>query len=288
MSIKYLNKAFDYPLNDTGAKFVLVVLCDHADSEGFCYPSMETISKHTGQSIRTIQRAVQKLEELGVIRREERRNAFGYKSSDAYYVLGDKLSPDNYDVPHRSNCPVHIESKDSIEPSIEPPVTQKKHSLTFNQFWERYPRTRRGCKDDAWKAWGKALKKGHTEQQIMEGLKKYETSRDVARGFAKGASVWLNGSHFLDEPYQESMGHSSGGNAGGNRGFDALAAAAREISEDVEEQELERLKHTNHGLYLQRRYGYNGGGNNLEGGSTAALTHQPNAAPAGTGSDQES
>lgn len=234
MSIKYLNKAFDYPLADTGAKFVLVVLCDHADSDGFCYPSMETISKHTGQSIRTVQRGVKKLEELGLIRREERRNNQGYKSSDAYYVLDDKLSPDKNDVSHQSNCPVHIESKDSIEPSIEP--SQSKPKKGFDEFYDAFPQ--KMGKQSAEKAYNRALKtKGVTHAILLDGARRFAKAHAAARTekrFIAHPTTWLNGGRWEDDLSGITARSNSPQPAANARGsqFGALMAAASELMQE--------------------------------------------------------
>lgn len=61
----------------------------------------------------------------------------------------------------------------------------------FESFWESFPRKRRGSKDEALRAWRKAIKKA-TAEEIMKGLEGYAASDEVERGYAKGTAAWLN------------------------------------------------------------------------------------------------
>ena len=62
----------------------------------------------------------------------------------------------------------------------------------FNEFWEQYPRQRRGSKQKAEAAYRSALKRGADEKDILSGLLRYACSDEVSRGYAKGAAAWLN------------------------------------------------------------------------------------------------
>ena len=59
------------------AKFVLFVLADYADDEGRCWPSQAALAARTSMGERTVRRHLQSLEELGLIAREQRRDAAG-------------------------------------------------------------------------------------------------------------------------------------------------------------------------------------------------------------------
>ena len=62
----------------------------------------------------------------------------------------------------------------------------------FDEFWEQYPRQRRGSKQKAEAAYRSALKRGADEKDILSGLLRYACSDEVSRGYAKGAAAWLN------------------------------------------------------------------------------------------------
>lgn len=61
----------------------------------------------------------------------------------------------------------------------------------FDEFWELFPRQRRGSKEKAYRAWGKAMGRS-TAAEVLAGLIRYARSTDVSSGYAKGADSWLN------------------------------------------------------------------------------------------------
>ena len=52
---------------NTGQAFVLLLLGDHADEEWSCFPGQELLARGTAQSVRSVQRQLTRLEELGLI-----------------------------------------------------------------------------------------------------------------------------------------------------------------------------------------------------------------------------
>lgn len=61
----------------------------------------------------------------------------------------------------------------------------------FEEWWDLFPRQRRGSRQKAEEAYLKALKRA-TEQEIHDGTRRYAGSREVRDGYAKGAAAWLN------------------------------------------------------------------------------------------------
>src|SRR3954453_2342953 len=63
-------------------------LTDYANNKtGICWPKMETLAKILGRSVRTVQRHLNLLKELGLIEFVERRRLRGRYSSYLYRVL---------------------------------------------------------------------------------------------------------------------------------------------------------------------------------------------------------
>src|ERR671914_2054764 len=63
-------------------------LADYSNNKtGLCWPKMETLAKTLGRSVRTIQRHLHFLKELGLIEFVERRRLRGRYSSYVYRVL---------------------------------------------------------------------------------------------------------------------------------------------------------------------------------------------------------
>jgi hypothetical protein len=65
---------------------LLFVLANYADEFGRCWPSQETLSRGSDQSIDTVQRQLKKLEALGLISRTKKRRAGGQWPSWEYQL----------------------------------------------------------------------------------------------------------------------------------------------------------------------------------------------------------
>ncbi|HDR9052658.1 TPA: helix-turn-helix domain-containing protein [Burkholderia vietnamiensis] len=85
MSIHLMNQAWRTDLA-TGAKFVLVVICDAANEDGFCWPSVTTIAARCSMGERTVHGHLQDLEAAGIISRKIRRG-----QNTHYHVHLDKF-----------------------------------------------------------------------------------------------------------------------------------------------------------------------------------------------------
>ncbi|MCF8019077.1 MAG: helix-turn-helix domain-containing protein [Vallitaleaceae bacterium] len=68
------------------ATLVAFYLINRADSEGTCFPGVKTIAKECNISTRTVQRALNDLEEVGFIVRESRFHVQGGQRSNLYYL----------------------------------------------------------------------------------------------------------------------------------------------------------------------------------------------------------
>lgn len=136
MSYKATNWAYELPLRGS-TKPVLVVLADMADDENSCFPGQERIARMSGLNVRTVQRALAKLEEFNLIEREHRVGFGGFRTSDRYRLLlenslDDNLSPDSESPDTVSDLPdtvteptrqsVVAEENHQLEPLEEPPV----------------------------------------------------------------------------------------------------------------------------------------------------------------------
>lgn len=83
MSYKATNWAYEMKLTGP-AKPVLVALADMADEAATCYPGQDRLAEMTGLSLSTVSRALRRLEALGLLVREHRYGAHGYRTSDRY------------------------------------------------------------------------------------------------------------------------------------------------------------------------------------------------------------
>lgn len=94
MSISFMTLAWktDVP---SGRKLVLLSLCDHADSQGKCYPSVEAIAHKCSMGQRTVQQHISGLERAGMLVRRFR------KGRSTLY----QLHPDKFFTPAESAIP---------------------------------------------------------------------------------------------------------------------------------------------------------------------------------------
>ena len=88
MSIKLMTRVFDKEVDATTQR-VLLVLCDHANDHGHCWPSIPLIAWKLGVSERTVIRNVARLEEIGVIKVHRRTGSVNRYEIDLG-VLPDK------------------------------------------------------------------------------------------------------------------------------------------------------------------------------------------------------
>lgn len=77
------------------ATLVAFYLINRADSQGTCFPGVKTISKECNISTRTVQRALNDLEEAGFLVRESRFHEQGGQRSNLYYLLAIENKQDD-------------------------------------------------------------------------------------------------------------------------------------------------------------------------------------------------
>ena len=105
----------------TTAKFVLVALCDSANDQGECYPSVTSLMEKCSLSDRGVQRAITELEQSGYLRREFRSGR-----STVYWMTPERGSPRPTVTPNVGHpTPERPSPITVIEPSIEPSGKQK-------------------------------------------------------------------------------------------------------------------------------------------------------------------
>lgn len=85
MSIRLTSRVYELEL-DARLQRVLLILCDHANDEGVCWPSLDRMAWALGLNERTIRRAVDDLESRGVIKIERHVGR-----SNVYHINLDDL-----------------------------------------------------------------------------------------------------------------------------------------------------------------------------------------------------
>ena len=72
------------------AQVTWLALCAHADEDGYCWPSVPTLSKLSGVGERTIQRGIEELISLKFVEKKQRKKEDGSFHSN-YYTLYEHL-----------------------------------------------------------------------------------------------------------------------------------------------------------------------------------------------------
>lgn len=271
---------------EKGAYIMLLLAHYQAGEIGLPYDDKK-LSRIAGVSMKTWERIKPTvMEKFDVV------NSFASQKAviECLQRVHDKSSKQRIKALKRHNAGDAVAEPQQCQPKPKPKPIDNTNVLSpltpklFDDFWQAYPRQRRGSKDKALASYKAAIKRGNTEQQILEGVKRYAASSDVARGYAKGCAAWLNDDGFNND-YQP-MGSQAGNATRGNRGFDALAVAATKIQESMDRDD-ELLRQTNPVLYYQRLANQSGRENSIAGSLEAPNTIEHDAAPIGIGYRQE-
>lgn len=152
MSIALMSAAFKTALSSTH-KFVLVALCDNANDQGECFPSVSMLAEKTSLSDRAVQKSITYLCDMGFIMRNARNGRSTYYTVTAPHTWAiqppnvvhprttftpnnihptpEQCSPPPPNVVHPTperRSPITIKEP-SIEPSMEPPKGTKPSAL---------------------------------------------------------------------------------------------------------------------------------------------------------------
>ena len=98
-------------------------LTDYANNRtGLCWPKMETLAKTLGRSVRTVQRHLHLLKELGLIEFVERRRQSGRFSSYLYKVIHIVRTTTGHGRRAVRGSPIYRGTKRSVTPPNSPPM----------------------------------------------------------------------------------------------------------------------------------------------------------------------
>lgn len=185
--------AYSVPGLDSQERAVLVCIAFHArDESQEAWPSVDLMARETSLSRRSVIRARDRLSERGVILLDRSRG----RHSNTYRLVtqpcqADTVQPCHADTVQNSNrahgTPQPCQADTSTvstghpnqvltdhEPGNIRRCVKKGYSATFLEAISLYPKRIGGNSTaDAWKAWGARLREGVTEEQMIEGVKRY-------------------------------------------------------------------------------------------------------------------
>lgn len=170
------------------------------------------IAKDLKESIGQFRAAVSELIQKGYIVRKQinKNGVFGgivYEFTDVTVLKNNRVGIEACSEKSEHGCTLTHNNTESISntdvtsntDSRESPlyISPQKFEREFEEFWELYPRQRRGNKQKAYKAYIRVIKeKRATSENLLIAVNKYSNSDEVKRGFAKGCEAWLNDDRF--------------------------------------------------------------------------------------------
>jgi hypothetical protein len=227
MSLQALVWAFDLDLRPATTKFVLVALADYASDENLCFPSVQTLCDKTCLDRKTVLRALERLEELLLIRDTQKR--CGSTKQVKIYVINPN-SPKNGTVSggqkdtkgpvfpiEQSRFSVEESQKRDTEPLINrtegtlstPAIAgggrkgseRKEKEERANSIYQLYPRKQ--ARAQAIKAIMRALAKVPFEELRAKTLAFAEAWGSAPRDelqYCPYPATWYNAESYNDDP----------------------------------------------------------------------------------------
>lgn len=160
---------------DTYAQTLFIWICSYADDDGICYPSIKRLAEDCATSRSTIKKKIKVLEDIGLIRKSERKREDEDVNMTNLYqiILSETVGRDMAGVgrqmteggssddrgggssdDHRTQSNIELNPKNSIE------------GVSFDDFWGNYPVKR--AKGKAKKKWDKLDEE--TQKQILQDI----------------------------------------------------------------------------------------------------------------------
>jgi hypothetical protein len=176
------------------------VMARHADKgTGKAFPSHRIIAERGHCSIRTVQRALVELAELGAIEITERNEPGGQRSNEYFIRVSRPLDISDQGVLTYVQGPLdtagqHNESHSERETPLSPTETSPREP--FDEFWSIYPRHQ--GKGAARTAWVRALRKANNAM-ILAGAERYRDDPNRTPEFTCLPATWLNQERWDDD-----------------------------------------------------------------------------------------
>jgi DNA-binding transcriptional ArsR family regulator len=142
VSVHVSSWAWKQTTGDHGTKLVLLKLTDNANDAGECWPSQRRLAAECEMSRATVQRKLDKLEELGLVEVSLRKRDNGSQTSNLYRILMPTVPHDEAGVARSGEAggarPGEAPNEPSLEPSIESPYVDE---AEFFEQLDRVPLT---------------------------------------------------------------------------------------------------------------------------------------------------
>ena len=120
-AMKWAQKVAETGQLNTGQAFVLLLLGDHADEAWSCHPSQELLARRSAQTVRSVERHIARLRDLGLVDTESRYGDGRGRVGLRYYLREEALNGLVQDAETRMNTrPDNLSGKSETRMNTRP------------------------------------------------------------------------------------------------------------------------------------------------------------------------
>ena len=120
-AMKWAQKVAETGQLNTGQAFVLLLLGDHADKAWSCHPSQELLARRSAQTVRSVERHIARLRDLGLVDTESRYGDGRGRVGLRYYLREEALNGLVQDAETRMNTrPDNLSGKSETRMNTRP------------------------------------------------------------------------------------------------------------------------------------------------------------------------
>ncbi|MCV7628610.1 helix-turn-helix domain-containing protein [Micrococcus luteus] len=132
-AMKWARKVAETGKLNTGQAFVLLLLGDHADESWSCYPSQELLAQRSAQTVRSVERHIARLRDLGLVETESRYGDGRGRIGLRYYLREEALNDLVQDPETRMNTrPDNLSGKSETRMNTRPDNLSGKSETRMN------------------------------------------------------------------------------------------------------------------------------------------------------------
>ena len=132
-AMKWAQKVAETGQLNTGQAFVLLLLGDHADEAWSCHPSQELLARRSAQTVRSVERHIARLRDLGLVDTESRYGDGRGRIGLRYYLREEALNDLVQDAETRMNTrPDNLSGKSETRTKTRPDNLSGKSETRMN------------------------------------------------------------------------------------------------------------------------------------------------------------
>ncbi|MFF5021579.1 helix-turn-helix domain-containing protein [Micrococcus luteus] len=132
-AMKWAQKVAETGQLNTGQAFVLLLLGDHADEAWSCHPSQELLARRSAQTVRSVERHIARLRDLGLVDTESRYGDGRGRIGLRYYLREEALNGLVQDPESRMNTrPDNLSGKSEARMNTRPDNLSGKSEARMN------------------------------------------------------------------------------------------------------------------------------------------------------------